>query len=729
MRQETNCRVDARWWLLMIILGGFLLRVYALGYLAPSPDEARVLTSFIRIPALEIVTSYHTANHIFSSLLSHMASSLLGENLFVLRWPSVILGALGIAATARMAYALFDEHVAILSACLITFSAFHLEYSQKIRGYAGLLFFVTMSFYFLWSALRSNRWSSWMAFAASGALAPYTHLFGGMALGAYMLIALAWIVYHRHRAGRLLWRATVARMAVAFSLLSILLLVLLGPVLPQIFKVPEREHEYDSDIPLLSGSVSLLGSAISYFDLFHILTGYALPGWVFATYGILALIGMVVGIYRGEWGATGALLVWLLFPLALSLASLSMVEGFYLRYRFFIFLLPPFLVLVSRGLVAVLRAVSRQSSLPLRGSVPIAVLSLILAGVNVLPLEGYYKARAQGDWLAVSNYLASVIAPDDLVICEAYHHGWKAADLDPSDDCTRSVSYHLERHMTRIYPLLTLETVASYDYISQYPIVAARDARVWVVIWGIDDASTLGWAKESGAFSSDRFGNTVVIGPEREGNLIDSLINVLQDVLEIAPTDSERFAHLVRLVELYAATGRSQRAEEVLASTSSLTIDHPEADAQLEAAKATLTRPPLMILPDHPMLVMLGQNVQFNGYSLAPATVTPGDTVKVTLFWELITPTQEDYTIFLHVRDSANQTVAQQDFQPFKPTSAWWSGDKVHETRELTIPLGTRPGEYRLLVGMYRVDTLERLPVSGDMTGENAIELSGIQVN
>ena len=37
-------------------------------------------------------------------------------------------------------------------------------------------------------------------------------------------------------------------------------------------------------------------------------------------------------------------------------------------------------------------------------------------------------------------------------------------------------------------------------------------------------------------------------------------------------------------------------------------------------------------------------------------------------------------------------------------------------------------GEYRVLAGLYRWDTLERLPVTDDTTGENAVELERVQV-
>jgi hypothetical protein len=39
------------------------------------------------------------------------------------------------------------------------------------------------------------------------------------------------------------------------------------------------------------------------------------------------------------------------------------------------------------------------------------------------------------------------------------------------------------------------------------------------------------------------------------------------------------------------------------------------------------------------------------------------------------------------------------------------------------LPANLPAGTYRLLVGLYRWDTLERLPVLNDASGENAVEL------
>lgn len=104
-------------------------------------------------------------------------------------------------------------------------------------------------------------------------------------------------------------------------------------------------------------------------------------------------------------------------------------------------------------------------------------------------------------------------------------------------------------------------------------------------------------------------------------------------------------------------------------------------------------------------------------------------TFHLTLFWQPLQPLSTDYTTFLHLRDEAGVTVAQRDGQPLDgayPTSQWQPGETVIDPITLVLPEDLSAGSYTLYTGLYRLDTLERLPVAGDSTGENAILLGEI---
>jgi hypothetical protein len=104
----------------------------------------------------------------------------------------------------------------------------------------------------------------------------------------------------------------------------------------------------------------------------------------------------------------------------------------------------------------------------------------------------------------------------------------------------------------------------------------------------------------------------------------------------------------------------------------------------------------------------------------------PGSSLQVTLFWQALAPVDADYTIFVHLRNEHGMTVAQKDSQPFDglyPTSQWLPGETVAQPLEVDLPLDLAAGPYSLYVGLYRLDTMTRLPVANDTSGENALIL------
>jgi hypothetical protein len=137
---------------------------------------------------------------------------------------------------------------------------------------------------------------------------------------------------------------------------------------------------------------------------------------------------------------------------------------------------------------------------------------------------------------------------------------------------------------------------------------------------------------------------------------------------------------------------------------------------------------PLPDKPEHELNANLSDVVSLQGYTSA----ITGSTYRVFLFWKVQSPPPFDFTQFVHIRNQAGETVAQADFQPLRgeyPARYWRPGEVVVDVVDIPIPAGMAAGEYRVLAGLYRWDTLERLPVTNDTTGENAVELERVQVS
>jgi mannosyltransferase len=115
----------------------------------------------------------------------------------------------------------------------------------------------------------------------------------------------------------------------------------------------------------------------------------------------------------------------------------------------------------------------------------------------------------------------------------------------------------------------------------------------------------------------------------------------------------------------------------------------------------------------------LAERVRLLGYALSSEQVAPGDTLLVTLYWQALAPIEARYTVFTHLLDANGRIVAQMDSEPQGgglPTDRWAVGQLVQDNYALTIA-GTASGPHTLAVGMYLLETLERLPVHDPDTG------------
>ena len=100
------------------------------------------------------------------------------------------------------------------------------------------------------------------------------------------------------------------------------------------------------------------------------------------------------------------------------------------------------------------------------------------------------------------------------------------------------------------------------------------------------------------------------------------------------------------------------------------------------------------------------------GYDLSLVEVVPGEVVTLTLYWEARETPAADYQVFVHLLGAGPEPVAQGDGPPLMgdyPTTMWAPGEIVADPHPIALPAGLPPGQYRLLVGMYDLETLARL--------------------
>jgi 4-amino-4-deoxy-L-arabinose transferase-like glycosyltransferase len=118
----------------------------------------------------------------------------------------------------------------------------------------------------------------------------------------------------------------------------------------------------------------------------------------------------------------------------------------------------------------------------------------------------------------------------------------------------------------------------------------------------------------------------------------------------------------------------------------------------------------------YPLHYTLGDALVLLGYDM-PDTVGPD--LPLTLYWQGLTKMEEDYTVFVHVFDEQGNLLGQDDRQPLDgryPTSLWREEQIVEDIHHVNISRAVSPGRQRLhiIVGMYLLETMERLPLFGE---------------
>jgi hypothetical protein len=125
----------------------------------------------------------------------------------------------------------------------------------------------------------------------------------------------------------------------------------------------------------------------------------------------------------------------------------------------------------------------------------------------------------------------------------------------------------------------------------------------------------------------------------------------------------------------------------------------------------------------------LGEAIKLTGYDLRRKL----NRAYVTLHWSCLTPIDRDYTVFVHLLTDEGSLVTQADGLPVGgdyPTSFWSPGERIADQHVLDIA-GLPSGSYRLQVGMYLLETGQRLPVTdpgAERLGDDAISLAELHL-
>lgn len=129
----------------------------------------------------------------------------------------------------------------------------------------------------------------------------------------------------------------------------------------------------------------------------------------------------------------------------------------------------------------------------------------------------------------------------------------------------------------------------------------------------------------------------------------------------------------------------------------------------------------------HETDIHFGDRIRLSGYDLHSPDPQPGDDLELTLYWNASAAPPDNYSLFLHFSAVDDpRPLAQFDGNPAVPARPTQTWDRPEETLisphfTLSLPNDLPPGDYRVTLGLYNVETGERLPVrdaSGALLGD-----------
>ena len=316
-----------------------------------------------------------------------------GSSPFFIRSLSVIISIATLPAIFWLGCKLFDRRVGVIAVALISCNAYHIRYAQEARSYSLFVLLATLSSGFFVATLREPSRRIRLAYVLSSVLAVYAHLY------SLLLLAAQWLSVRGYGVQRLsvtsapshaLRRAWIWIGAASLPLAIFAAKTGAGPI-----RWIQRPGLHD----MIDFAQRISGS-----DGFVLLLIY-----VAACGTAIAPARRALLMFRNEvsWAIWRFrfLLIWLVFPVALTLA-LSVVRPIFLG-RYFIFCLPALVILAAAGL-------AKLRSPWLLGASLAAIILLSLHGTFSYYDHDFDLERDGSE--AAANYVLDHAQPNDAIL-------------------------------------------------------------------------------------------------------------------------------------------------------------------------------------------------------------------------------------------------------------------------------------------------------------------------
>lgn len=368
--------------LIGIITLAIVLQLYNLGHKSLWLDEVWSF-KFASTNLMEILASPDKPNPPLYYAILHFFLNF-GKNEFILRLPSVIFSVLCIPLVYKVGMDFFNYRVGLLSAFLLATSPFFYWHAQEARCYTLFALFSLLSLIFFYNALKENNVQLWIGFIISTSLGIYTHYYALFLIFIVFIFMVLFIKRYNMFIGRFL-----------LSLIAILLLIL-----PQVISFFTGMSQKIND----GASWGMAPSFIFIPDIFMNLSkGYVMYSHWFV---LLLFLVFLCGIWRSyieDKEVLGLSAIWIFAPILFSFFLAFKIN---IDVRYFIFILPIYLIVISKGLLYIGK----------KRFLIFIFLFLILCASNASLLHASYNKTLE-DWRSVSSSIKGNSLQGDYILC------------------------------------------------------------------------------------------------------------------------------------------------------------------------------------------------------------------------------------------------------------------------------------------------------------------------
>jgi len=372
-------------------------------------DEAFSFT-YIKQPFLLLITNYaHSNNHVLSSLLSHFFSTILGFKLWTIRIPVLIFGILLVPETYLAARIISNKETALLSMGIISISPAIIEYSTNARGYILITFFFVTIISLSNSLIKKQNIFTWLIFALIIALGFYT-LFAMVYPFSFLIIWIFFSIIFKDSEENI--KISIFNLVI-FTILSLTLALLL--YMPMIVKSGIKQFKF-----LYNNGGKHYDPWSIYFKNFANLIKNIWIQWSFGfplTIIILLLIGIIISTiyYKRIFKFKVPLQYIFLFLLIFILLFKTPID----YPRFFLFVLPVFIIISSSGIIFILNFLFKNIKLKKILIYIIIIIFIFIISFPVIKLNAIDYVNDTGklpDAKEITEFFKNELKDGDVVL-------------------------------------------------------------------------------------------------------------------------------------------------------------------------------------------------------------------------------------------------------------------------------------------------------------------------